>query len=218
MRTSPVSTDPSRRRPRGHRRMLRSICLAVASVTAAACASGKGTYVWVDDYPVPTSVAAGYTIGVGDLLDVQVWDNDKLSTKARVRTDGRISVPLLDDIVVVGKTPEDLARELERQLAQQNLVLKPRVSVAVTEMRSLSVSVLGAVAHPGIFTLEPGGGVAEALASAGGLTEFAHKDRIFVVRRTPQPVRIRFTFSGLTGKSGHASLFRLRPGDVVVAE
>jgi polysaccharide export outer membrane protein len=85
-------------------------------------------------------------------------------------------------------------------------------------MKPLTVAILGAVARPGTYTLDRSNGVADALASAGGLTEFAHKDRIFVLRRTPTPARIRFTLAALTDSIGPAALFRLRSGDVVVAE
>jgi polysaccharide biosynthesis/export protein len=97
-------------------------------------------------------------------------------------------------------------------------VVDPRVMVVLEETKPLAVAVMGEVVHAGMYTLIPGAGVAEALASAGGLTEFAHRDRIFVVRRTPQLVRIRFTYSALVGGSGKAPTFRLQNGDVVVTE
>lgn len=196
--------------------------LAVSLATAGACASPAGRFVWVDSYAPPESEAS-YIVAPGDLLTVRVWDNDKLSTKARVRDDGRISVPLLDDVPVAGRSPAAVARDLEQRLKRAQLVLAPRVDVALDETNQLNVSVLGKVVRAGAYTLPVGSGVAEALASAGGLTEFAHRDRIFVLRRAggpdaPEPVRIRFTFGALTGQSTRAALFRLRRGDVVVAE
>jgi polysaccharide export outer membrane protein len=204
-------------RPRG-RRWSFTTTLVLLGLIASACASAKGTYVWVDDYQRGQAVPEGYVIGVGDLLNVQVYGNDKISTKARVRSDGRISLPLLDEVQVTGKPPAQVAREIERQLKDQNLVLVPRVTVLVDEMKPLVVAVLGSVTRPGTYTLDPTGGVAEALASAGGLTEFAHKDQIYVLRKTPRQVRIRFTFGALTTQQGLAASFRLQMGDVVVAE
>lgn len=191
--------------------------LAIALLTTGACASGPGQYVWADRYTVPASDAE-YRVAPGDLLTVQVWDNDKLSARARVRADGQVALPLLNDVPVAGQTPSQVARDLEQRLRTANLVLAPRVNVSLDEVRPVTVSVLGKVARAGSFPLPEGSGVAEALASAGGLTEFAHRDRIFVLRRTPQPVRIRFTFDALTGHGTPAALFRLRSGDVVVAE
>src|SRR3954464_9583584 len=203
------------------RQSLRSSVFALLAAllpVTSGCASAKGTYVWVDDYQRGQTLPEGYVIGVGDLLNVQVYGNDKMSTKARVRSDGRISLPLLDEVQVTGKPPAQVARDIERELKEQNLVLVPRVSVLVEEIKPLVIAVLGSVARPGTYTLDQGGGVAEAIASAGGLTEFAHKDRIYVLRKSPKQVRIRFRFDDLTSQAGLGSAFRLQIGDVVVAE
>lgn len=197
--------------------------LALACLLAAgACASPAGRFVWADNY-APSAAEAEYVAAPGDLLDIRVWENEKLSAKARVRSDGRVSVPLLGDVPAAGQRPVELARDLERRLKQANLVLAPRVDVSLDQTSQLSVSVLGKVARAGGYAIPVGSGVAEALASAGGLTEFAHRDRIFVLRRVPgavasEPVRVRFTFSALTGQSSRSALFRLRSGDVVIAE
>jgi polysaccharide export outer membrane protein len=195
----------------------RSILLGLLLGGAAACGRSAGNFVWIDDFPVARDTGA-YTIGPGDKLNVQVWGNDKMSSQTTVRDDGRISVPLLDDVVAEGKTPEQLARGLETQLKAKKLVLDPHVTVLLEAPRPLSVTVMGEVARRGRYTLDPGAGIAEAIASAGGLTEFAHRDRIFVVRRTPSLVRIRFTYEAIVSAKGHAFTFRLEPGDVVVAE
>lgn len=196
-----------------------SSSLVLAIILASACGSAHGAYQWVDDYPLaPTAPGpTEYVIGAGDLVQVQVWDNDKLSTRGRVRADGQLALPLLGEMQAVGKPPKALARDIEGALREQKLVNAPRVTVAVEEVPTLKVSVLGQVAHAGTYALEPGSGVAEALASAGGLAEFAHKDQIYVLRRMPSPARIRFTFESLT-ELGRAASFRLQPGDIVVAE
>lgn len=207
----------SQQQPRA-RRVVAALLASLAAFAATACASSGGQWVWADQYAAQAPGSGEYVVGVGDLLAVQVWDNEKISTKARVRSDGRISVPLLNDVAVSGRAPTQISREIEQRLRDSNLVLNPRVSVLVEEVRPVTVSVLGAVTRAGSYELTSGDGVAEALASAGGLTEFAHKDRIFVMRRAPEPQRIRFTFGALTGRSGRAAMFRLRSGDVVVAE
>jgi polysaccharide export outer membrane protein len=167
--------------------------------------------------PDPSPAGGEYTIGIGDVLSIQVFDQDKMSAKVRVRTDGRITVPFLNDVVAAGKAPVKLAGELEEGL--KSVVLNPKVTVFVEESKppTMSVSVLGEVSKPGVQLLEPGVGVAQALASAGGLTPFAKKDRIFVVRGGA-PTRIRFRYEALTRAVGPASLFRLRAGDVVIVE
>ena len=197
-------------------------CGVVASVwlVAVGCSSAtQGPFVWVDALP-PTETAAPlgqYVIGPGDALNIQVWDQDKMSAHARVRSDGQISLPFLNDVPAAGKTPVTLARDLESRL--KNLIVTPQVTVAVEEPMPLRISVLGEVLEPGLHNIDPGAGVAQALAAAGGLKEFAHKDRIFVLREgsTP-PQRIRMTYQALTGVQGRAASLRLRAGDVVVVE
>jgi polysaccharide export outer membrane protein len=90
--------------------------------------------------------------------------------------------------------------------------------VTVEVSSPVSISVLGEVTKPGVTALPPNAGVADALAAAGGLTQFAHKNRIYVVRTRPQPTRIHFTYDALTKSVGRASQFRLQPGDVLIVE
>ncbi|MEP7347225.1 MAG: polysaccharide biosynthesis/export family protein [Gemmatimonadaceae bacterium] len=191
--------------------------LSITLLAASACSSVQGGYVWANAFPALAPVNR-YTVQRGDLLSVQVWDNEKLSARGRVRSDGRISLPLLNDVEVAGKTAEAISMEVQRRLTDDNLMLKPRVTVLVEETPPMTVSVLGKVSRAGTFELAQGAGVAEALAGAGGLTEFAHQDRIFVLRKSPELVRVRFTFKSLTDLTGKAVLFRLLPGDVVVVE
>lgn len=190
--------------------------LALLALTVG-CASVKGTYVWVDSYR-ESNLAVEPVLAVGDVISVKVREDDKMSIKSRVREDGKISVPFIDDVQAANLTTTQLARHVEDQFRAARMLLTPHVSVIVEETRAPTFAVLGSVAHPGTFPLTPGVGLAQALAIAGGLTEFAHRDRIFVLRSVPQQVRIRFTYGGVTGEQGAASVFRLRAGDVVVVE
>ena len=181
-----------------------------------ACAP-SGPFVSVEDFTkADPPEAASYLIQEGDLLRIQVWNQDAMSTRARVRSDGRISVPFLKDVEVAGKTPAALGTELEGLL--KDYVNHPVVYVVVEESRPATVSVIGEVTRAGVYPLDNGGGVAQALAAAGGLTPFAHKSRIFVVRAGPPRARIRFGYDALVEATGPAAAFRLRPGDVVVVE
>lgn len=189
------------------------LILGVALTALVACGS-SGKYVWVDDLPYSAS-ADIYRIGVGDVLNVRVYNQDKLSTRAKVRSDGRIAVPLVGDVEVRGKTPAVISREIEARLKQY--VVSPAVTVTVVQSEPTTVAVLGEVAHPGVYTMNPASGVLEALAAAGGFTDFANRESIYVVRQLP-PQRIRFTWNGLTGGDVRADTFRLHKGDVVVVE
>jgi polysaccharide export outer membrane protein len=203
------------------RRLLPSFAFLCAAVlTAGACAHKPGPFVWVDQVAeTEISPAVGVSrLGVGDLVGVQVFNHPELSGRTRVREDGNLSIPLLGDVRVTGQTTAELARAVEQQLGSRGLAVAARTTVTIEERAPLRVAVLGEVARPGMFALEPGAGVAEALASAGGLTEFAHRDRVYVVRRTPAPVRIRLRYQDVSGGTAKAAQLRLRPSDVIVVE
>jgi polysaccharide export outer membrane protein len=186
-------------------------CLAL---TPLGCASPQ-KYTWVDSLP-PTATGSGqYVVREGDLLDIRVYNEPTISTRARVRGDGKITVSLIGDVDAVGKTPGVLGKEIQSRL--QTFLNAPSVTVAVDEQQPLSVTVMGEVAHSGIFTLPPNAGVLQAIASAGGLGEYADDESIYVVRKSPAQ-RIRFTYSGLVENKGRAADFALRNGDLITVE
>ena len=119
---------------------------------------------------------------------------------------------------VAGLSPEAVAKQIQDRLKEGGFLNVPSVNVTVEEMKPVAVPVLGEVTHPGQYNLDKSSGVLEALAAAGGFTDFAHRDRIFVLRRQAQLTRIRFTFESLSRGRGRASEFRLQTGDAVVVE
>jgi polysaccharide export outer membrane protein len=190
--------------------------LACLGLMIAACASSGGS-IPIDSYNEPPDPTGGqYVISPGDLVNVQVFEQDRMSGRMRVRSDGRISVPLLGDVDAAGTTPAQLTAALETQL--KTLILNPQVTISIDETTPLRISILGEVAMPGLKDLPRGAGLADAIAAAGGLSNFAHKDRIFVVRTDPKQVRLHFTYDRLTRAIGRAASFRLRAGDTVVVE
>lgn len=195
-------------------RMRLLVLIAALSTTSLGCGS-TGPYVWATQLPAEEVGSVDYTIVVGDVLNVRVFGQEAMSTRAKVRSDGKLSIPFLGDVVVVGKTPAKVAKEVESGL--KNFINSPNVTVTVDEFQPTTVAVLGEVAHPGTISLERNAGVLQALASAGGLTENASKDEIFVLREAPVARRIRFTWDSLTRGVPNGT-FRLRPGDVVVVE
>ncbi len=152
----------------------------------------------------------------GDILQVRVFNQPDMSARVRVRDDGKVSIPFLNDVTAVGLTPNALAQELQTRLKE--FINAPVVTISLEEARPFSVSVIGEVGKAGVYALPPGAGVLQALAAAGGLTQYASKDRIFVIRDTPARARIRFEFGQLTQAEGKAATFRLRLGDIVVVE
>jgi polysaccharide export outer membrane protein len=158
----------------------------------------------------------GYVIQPGDTLQIRVFNQPDMSARVKVRDDGKVSIPFLNDVVASGFTPDALAKQLQVQLKE--FINAPVVTISLEEARPFSISVIGEVNKPGVYPLPQGAGVLQALAAAGGLTQYASRDRIFVVRDLPQRARIRFEFNQLTQAEGKAATFRLRVGDVVVVE
>ena len=198
-----------------------SLLLAAALAAATGC-SHVGDYVWVDDIKEPPAPAeTDYVIAPSDVLNVRVFNQEGMSGRARVRSDGKISLPFVNDVEAAGATPAALAIRLQVRLKE--FVNNPVVTVSLEEPGPIQVSVLGEVAHPGVYPVQPRANVLQGLAAAGGLTPYASSDRIFVLRRSapgvkPPLVRIRFRYESLAHAEGRAATFRMRDGDVLVVE
>jgi len=202
--------------PRGRAIWRRSRLLGCAALACAVSCADLGKYVWVEDYTPPPVSAAAYVIHPGDVLNIRVYGQPETSARERVRPDGKINLPFLYDVQAAGLKPVDLAQEIEIKLKE--FLIDPRVSVTVEEPKQLSISVVGDVAKQGVYSVEPGTGLLQILALAGGLTDVAHRDRIFVRREAPEPVRIRFNYDALVHGDGPGAQFRLQAGDVVAVE
>jgi polysaccharide export outer membrane protein len=196
-------------------RLAVAFALALA-LLAGACAHDE--YVWVADFPRSAPPQVGeYVVAPGDVLSIRVWNQDGMSGKVRVRSDGKISLPFLNDVMAAGYKPDVLAQQI--QVRVKDFLTTPVVTVSLEEVKPLTVSVLGEVSKAGQYGLEPGAGVLNALATAGGLTDYAHRDRVFVLRDVGgKPARIRFDYRELAQAQGPAAAFRLQSGDVVVVE
>jgi polysaccharide export outer membrane protein len=189
----------------------------VASLSFFGCASA-GNFVWYNELPRSEWGSPGgeYVISVGDTITVSVYDQANLTTKGKIRSDGRIAVPFAGEVAMAGRRPSEVARELEGKLKE--FIVSPRVTVNVDDSRPMSVSFVGEVSHQGTIPLEPGTGLLQALGQAGGPGQFANKSRIFVLRQFPQFRRIRFTYAQLIRNEAGAATFPLRNGDVIVLE
>ena len=188
------------------------IPLLVAVV--AGCAS-SGSYIWVNDLPQQASQPAQYLIGPGDLLDIRVRNDDRVSVRARVRQDGQVTLGMIGDVEARGRTPARLAYDIAVRL--RPYIKDPGVTVSVEEAQPMTVTVVGEVVRPGVFTMTSSSGVLQALANAGGFTEFADRDEVYVIRKNPA-MRIRFSYDALTQNDAKATGFTLLNGDVVTVE
>jgi polysaccharide export outer membrane protein len=173
--------------------------------------------------PAGFSCPGQYVIGPEDVLDVAVWNNTQLTRTVPVRPDGKISLPLLSDVQAAGLTPMQLRETLTRALT--DYIPNPAVAVLVREIHSFKVTVIGEVKAPGRYELKDRATVLDVLAIAGGLTEYAARDRI-VVRRTDAAMthQMPFRYEKLMAKNGSKKSsksvgtedFCVHPGDVVV--
>ncbi|NNB87180.1 sugar ABC transporter substrate-binding protein [Corallococcus exiguus] len=153
-----------------------------------------------------------YRIGREDVLDVSVWRDQELSRTVPVRPDGFISIPMVGEIQAAGKTPTELAEALSSGLTPY--VQEPRVTVIVREVNSSRVFVTGEVAHPGAYPLRGRVSLLQAIALAGGFTDFANSDGIVVIRTDGKGGQIPVRYSDLVSPDGESVI--LRPGDTVV--
>lgn len=187
----------------------------VLGVTALAGCADLGKYVWVQDFKPPAAPRKDFVITPGDTVQMRMFGQDQFNTRAKVRADGRISLPLLNDVEAAGYTPAALGQQLETRY--KDFVKVPTVTISVEEAGLLAVPVAGEVAHQGIVTAERGAALLQVLLLAGGLNDFAHRDRIFVLRPGPTPLRIRFDWESLL-HDGPGAHFELYAGDTVVVE
>jgi len=155
-----------------------------------------------------------YRIGREDVLDVAVWRDADLSRTLPVRPDGYISMPMTGDVLAAGKTPTELAEEIKERL--KPYVQEPRVTVIIREVNSSRVFVTGEVANPGAYPLRGRVSLVQAIALAGGFTDFANSDRITVIRTDDKGGKIPVRYSDLiSNKDGNQDVI-LRPGDTIV--
>lgn len=168
--------------------------------------------------PADAAPAEDYLIGVDDVVQVSVWRSPELGITAPVRPDGKITVPLVGDVVAGGRTPDAVAKDVQEKLAAY--VREPQVSVILTELRSheyLSrVRVTGAVRQPVSIPYRQGMTVLDAVLAAGGITEFASPDRSSLHRRAGGSAQAYSVHLGDILENGDLSTnYKVAPGDVI---
>jgi polysaccharide export outer membrane protein len=156
-----------------------------------------------------------YIIGAQDVLDVSVWKEPEVSRTVPVRPDGKISLPLLNDVQAAGMTPSQLAAQITVSL--KKFVTTPQVTVIVTTINSQRIYIIGEVTRPGAFPMLPGMNVLQGLSSAGGFTQFAKTKSIYVLRmedgkQRKYPVNYKEVVSGKHPEQD----ISLKAGDTIV--
>lgn len=156
-----------------------------------------------------------YKIGAQDVIRIDVWREDQLTRTVPVRPDGKITLPLLNDVQAAGLTPMELAGAIREEL--KKYINNPQVSVSLTEMNSRRIYVTGEVNKAGAYALLPHMTVLQALSGSGGFTAFARIKSIYVLRNeNGKPIKIPFNYKeAIKGKNPEQNI-ELQPGDVVV--
>lgn len=159
-----------------------------------------------------------YRIGPGDVLDIFVWRNPEISTQVPVRPDGKISTPLVEDMVAVGKTPSELARDMEEVLA--TYIKSPSVNVIVTQFQGTfeeQVRVVGQAANPQTVPYREGMTVLDLMIAVGGLGEFAAGNRAKLVRMVGgEKKEYRVRLNDLLDKGDIDENVAIQPGDILI--
>jgi polysaccharide export outer membrane protein len=170
-----------------------------------------------DVRPVPTGVALppGYVIGADDILTIVFWRDKDMSADVVVRPDGKVTLPLVNDVDAAGKTPEELRKAITE--AASRFVEEPTVSVVVKQINSRRVYITGMVGKSGAYPLSAPTTVLQLISMAGGLSEFAHSKNIIINRaENGRQVALKFNYSDVQkGKNLHQNI-ELKPGDTVI--
>lgn len=196
----------------------RAATLALLSFVVAGCASDRPKY---DASEIPETVRsddAEYAIGPGDALQIFVWDHADLSTSVQVRPDGRISTPLVEDLQAAGRTPTQLARDIENVLREY--VRSPVVTVIMQGFvgdGAQQIRVVGQAVAPQALQYKQGMTVLDVVIAVGGLSEFASGNRSKIIRKTADgEVEIRVRLDDLVNDGDIRQNVEMRPGDVLI--
>ncbi len=161
------------------------------------------------------AAASGYIVGDSDVLHVNVWKEPEVSQTVVVRTDGNISLPLINEVRVSGLTPLQIQNMVADRL--KNFLNNPQVTVTVTEIHSKRAFITGEVVRPGTYSLNADTTVLQLIAQAGGFTPFAKKDSIVILHTGEgKQVRLKFKYKEVVQGKKTEQNIALHPGDTVV--
>jgi polysaccharide export outer membrane protein len=163
-----------------------------------------------------TNADGSYIIGDDDVLSISVWKEPDLSKQIPVRSDGKISLPLMGEVQAAGRTPSQLEQEITAKL--RSYITDPQVTVIIQQINSQKFNILGQVTKPGSYPFTAGTTIVDAIATAGGFRDFAKKKSIYVLRQPPggEELRIPFNYEKfIKGKNADQNI-TLKPHDTIV--
>jgi polysaccharide biosynthesis/export protein len=198
-----------------------ALCLSFSVAACAQSAQQGGDKAESDHTARPqadksTEAADAYIIGANDVLGVSVWKEPDISRSVPVRSDGKISLPLVGELQASGRTPRQLEQEITKRL--ESYISEPEVTVIVTDSKSQKINILGMVLKPGEYLLTASTTVLDAIAMAGGFKDFAKQKSVYILRQAPDGTQKRLPFNYkdvIKGKNSEQNI-RLQAGDTVV--
>ena len=196
---------------------LGTIGILFISIFAPPAYSQKDERVLFRKEPQAETIASSdqYVIGPEDVLYINVWREEALTRAVPVRADGRISLPLVDEVQAAGLTPLQLKQSLTEKL--KNFIDNPSVSVVVTEANSFKVFVTGEVRTPGVYRLRSETTLLQIIPMAGGFTDWANQKKILIVRKeSGKERRITVNYKKILEGEDLSSNVLLKPGDTIV--
>jgi polysaccharide export outer membrane protein len=193
-----------------------ALILAVAGAGASQSQKPTAPVPPQDQKPAQSAANKDFVIGLEDILSVFVWREPDLSVKeVTVRPDGKITIPLINDIQAAGLTADQLQERITEQL--KDFVASPSVTVVVVKVMSQKVSIVGEVAQPGVYPLGGPMTVLELLARAGGLREYAKKKDFAIVRQEGgRSIRYKFNYKDVSEGKNLQQNIALKNGDIVI--
>ncbi len=157
-----------------------------------------------------------FIIGNDDMLAISVWKEPDLTKSVPVRSDGKISLPLVGEIQAAGRTPLQLERDITAKLT--NFITTPEVSVIVQQVNSRKYNMLGEFNRPGSYPLTAATTIMDAIATAGGFKDFAKKSGVYILRKSPdgRESRINFNYKDFIKGKNPSQNVRLEPNDTII--
>jgi len=165
--------------------------------------------------PTNLAVPGNYVIGTDDVLGIVYWRDKEMSTDARVRPDGRISIPLINEVQAAGLTPEELQKKITEESTK--FMEDASITIVVREINSLRVFITGEVTKPGPYPITSATTVMQLISMAGGLKEYANSKNIMIMRKeTDKQISLKFNYKEVASGKNLKQNIELKPGDTVV--
>lgn len=200
--------------------LLMSLAVPVLGQSPAGSAGGDPQTQHVssptNDEPASEAHSNSYTIGNDDVLAISVWKESELTKSIPVRSDGKISLPLIGEIQATGRTPLQLEGEISSKL--QSFITAPQVTVIVEKVNSKKFNILGEITKPGSYPISQASTVMDAIALAGGFRDFAKKSGVYILRKGGDGRETKITFNYkdfIKGKNTDQNV-KIEPNDTII--